>query len=193
MCVLSRVRARAHARVCLCVCVYVCARARVRMCVSVWVWVLVWACRCGRVPTSAARNAPGRLLPDPPGQVQCGVARTGRWWGHQHLTEVQPDLLLFAKGIASGVPFAGVSARPELYSRMSQGMMVSARLYANALGMFRFLSPHLCRGLGASERLQSQMTYDLGCRYLPQGHFISCPRALRLVPCMLAACSTRPG
>lgn len=58
-------------------------------------------------------------------QVQCGVARTGRWWGHQHLTDVQPDLLLFAKGIASGVPFAGVSARPELYSKMSPGMMVS--------------------------------------------------------------------
>ncbi|KAL4421398.1 hypothetical protein ABPG75_010689 [Micractinium tetrahymenae] len=56
-------------------------------------------------------------------EVQCGVARTGRWWGHQHLTEAQPDLLLFAKGIASGVPFAGISARPEVYSKMSHGMM----------------------------------------------------------------------
>ena len=57
-------------------------------------------------------------------QVQSGVARTGRWWGHQHLTDAQPDLLLFAKGIASGVPFAGVSARPHLYDKMSPGMMV---------------------------------------------------------------------
>lgn len=56
-------------------------------------------------------------------EVQCGVARTGRWWGHQDLTEAQPDMLMFAKGIASGFPFAGVSARPELYSKMSPGMM----------------------------------------------------------------------
>jgi 4-aminobutyrate aminotransferase-like enzyme len=39
---------------------------------------------------------------------------------------LQPDMLLFAKGIASGVPFAGVSARPELYDRMGPGMMVRA-------------------------------------------------------------------
>lgn len=34
-------------------------------------------------------------------------------------------MLMFAKGIASGFPFAGVSARPELYSKMSPGMMVN--------------------------------------------------------------------
>ncbi|EFN54607.1 hypothetical protein CHLNCDRAFT_8428, partial [Chlorella variabilis] len=54
-------------------------------------------------------------------EVQCGVGRTGKWWGHQHLTD--PDVLLFAKGIASGVPFAGVSAKPQLYDKMSAGMM----------------------------------------------------------------------
>jgi adenosylmethionine-8-amino-7-oxononanoate aminotransferase len=37
---------------------------------------------------------------------------------------LQPDMLLFAKGIASGVPFAGVSAKPHLYDKMSPGMMV---------------------------------------------------------------------
>ena len=57
-------------------------------------------------------------------QVQSGVGRTGTWWGHQQLTEAQPDLLLFAKGIASGFPFAGVSARPHLYDKMTAGMMV---------------------------------------------------------------------
>lgn len=59
--------------------------------------------------------------------MQSGVGRTGRWWGHQQLTDAAPDMLLFAKGIASGVPFAGVSARPELYSKMSPGMMVRGR------------------------------------------------------------------
>ena len=52
------------------------------------------------------------------------MGRTGTWWGHQQLTDAQPDLLLFAKGIASGFPFAGVSARPHLYDKMSPGMMV---------------------------------------------------------------------
>lgn len=43
--------------------------------------------------------------------------------------QAQPDMLMFAKGIASGFPFAGVSARPELYSKMSPGMMVSRILW----------------------------------------------------------------
>lgn len=42
-------------------------------------------------------------------QVQAGVARTGKWWGHQHVSgeHVEPDIMIFAKGIASGFPFAG--------------------------------------------------------------------------------------
>ena len=42
-------------------------------------------------------------------QVQAGVARTGKWWGHQHVSSeaVEPDIMIFAKGIASGFPFAG--------------------------------------------------------------------------------------
>ena len=42
-------------------------------------------------------------------QVQSGVARTGKWWGHQHVSgeAVEPDIMIFAKRIASGFPFAG--------------------------------------------------------------------------------------
>jgi 4-aminobutyrate aminotransferase-like enzyme len=29
------------------------------------------------------------------------------WWGHQQFEESEPDLMIFAKGIASGYPFAG--------------------------------------------------------------------------------------
>ena len=52
------------------------------------------------------------LLPHP-AQVQSGIARTGKWWGHQHVVdqEVQPDLMIFAKGIASGFPLAGLAGR----------------------------------------------------------------------------------
>ena len=40
-------------------------------------------------------------------QVQAGVGRTGKWWGHQHVMDAEPDIMCFAKGIASGFPFAG--------------------------------------------------------------------------------------
>lgn len=36
-------------------------------------------------------------------EVQCGVGRTGRWFGFQH-AEVMPDVMTLAKGLGSGVP-----------------------------------------------------------------------------------------
>ena len=58
-------------------------------------------------------------------EVQSGVGRTGHWWAHAPLGGgVQPDLMTFAKGIASGFPFAGVAARPHLFDKMTPGMLV---------------------------------------------------------------------
>nr|MBL8454636.1 aspartate aminotransferase family protein [Zoogloeaceae bacterium] len=36
-------------------------------------------------------------------EVQCGVGRTGKWFGFQH-ADVQPDIMTLAKGLGSGVP-----------------------------------------------------------------------------------------
>ncbi len=36
-------------------------------------------------------------------EVQCGMARTGKWFGYQH-AGVQPDVATLAKGLGSGVP-----------------------------------------------------------------------------------------
>ena len=36
-------------------------------------------------------------------EVQCGVGRTGRWFGFQH-AGVRPDVMTLAKGLGSGVP-----------------------------------------------------------------------------------------
>lgn len=36
-------------------------------------------------------------------EVQCGMARTGRWFGYQH-AGIQPDIATLAKGLGSGVP-----------------------------------------------------------------------------------------
>jgi len=46
-------------------------------------------------------------------EVQSGAGRTGRMWAIQHWG-VEPDVLVAAKGIASGLPISAVVARSEL-------------------------------------------------------------------------------
>jgi 4-aminobutyrate aminotransferase len=46
-------------------------------------------------------------------EVQSGAGRTGKMWAVEHWA-VEPDVLLTAKGIASGMPIAGMIARDEL-------------------------------------------------------------------------------
>ncbi|NLU84380.1 aminotransferase class III-fold pyridoxal phosphate-dependent enzyme [Rhodococcus sp. HNM0569] len=42
-------------------------------------------------------------------EVQAGVGRTGRFWGHQWSTAT-PDILITAKGLASGFPISAIAA-----------------------------------------------------------------------------------
>lgn len=42
-------------------------------------------------------------------EVQCGIARTGKWFGHQH-AGVKPDVMSLAKGLGSGVPIGACLA-----------------------------------------------------------------------------------
>lgn len=56
-------------------------------------------------------------------EVQAGAGRTGTWWSHQQLTEARPDIMIFAKGIASGFPFAGLAARHHLFDKLDPGTM----------------------------------------------------------------------
>lgn len=53
-------------------------------------------------------------------EVQTGVARTGSMWAAQTL-EVEPDVLLFAKGIASGFPLGGIIASRLLMEKWPTG------------------------------------------------------------------------
>ena len=46
-------------------------------------------------------------------EVQTGFARTGTLWGIEE-SGVEPDMITFAKGIANGLPAAGVTARAEI-------------------------------------------------------------------------------
>jgi 4-aminobutyrate aminotransferase len=53
-------------------------------------------------------------------EVQSGFGRTGRWFAHQHF-DVTPDIMVVAKGIASGLPLAGVIAPLALMERWPPG------------------------------------------------------------------------
>lgn len=46
-------------------------------------------------------------------EVQSGMGRTGKWWAIEHYG-VEPDILLTAKGIASGMPLGAMVTRKEL-------------------------------------------------------------------------------
>ncbi len=47
-------------------------------------------------------------------EVQTGFGRTGRFWAHQHDGDVVPDILVTAKGLASGFPLSAIAATPAL-------------------------------------------------------------------------------
>ena len=53
-------------------------------------------------------------------EVQSGAGRTGRMWALDH-TSVIPDILLTAKGIASGMPLGAMIARRDLMERWGPG------------------------------------------------------------------------
>ena len=53
-------------------------------------------------------------------EVQTGLGRTGRFWGHDHFG-VQPDILITAKGLASGFPLSAIAAPAELMAKAWPG------------------------------------------------------------------------
>ena len=55
-------------------------------------------------------------------EVQTGYGRTGRMWAHQH-EGVNPDVLVMAKGMASGLPLSAISSRAELTKHVPAGAM----------------------------------------------------------------------
>jgi len=53
-------------------------------------------------------------------EVQSGFGRTGEWFASNHFG-VSPDIMVMAKGIASGFPMAGFMAKKELLDKWSAG------------------------------------------------------------------------
>jgi 4-aminobutyrate aminotransferase len=53
-------------------------------------------------------------------EIQTGFGRTGRWFAGEHF-DVTPDVLVMAKGLASGLPLSGVVSRLELMRKWAAG------------------------------------------------------------------------
>jgi predicted acetylornithine/succinylornithine family transaminase len=53
-------------------------------------------------------------------EVQAGMGRTGRWFGHQNWA-VQPDAMTLAKGLAGGLACGALVARPALAEKFKPG------------------------------------------------------------------------
>jgi len=69
-------------------------------------------------------------------EVQAGCGRTGKFWGHQH-SSITPDVLITAKGIASGFPISAMAAPESLMAQVwpgSQGGTYGGNAVAAAAG-----------------------------------------------------------
>lgn len=53
-------------------------------------------------------------------EVQTGFGRTGRWFASEH-SGVTPDILIMAKGLASGMPLSGIAASREMMEKWPPG------------------------------------------------------------------------
>ncbi|KAK9760934.1 hypothetical protein K7432_014564 [Basidiobolus ranarum] len=55
-------------------------------------------------------------------EVQSGFGRTGKYFAIEH-TDVVPDIMVMAKGIASGFPISGIVSRKEIMDKQPPGSM----------------------------------------------------------------------
>jgi len=53
-------------------------------------------------------------------EVQSGFGRTGKWFAVNHW-DVLPDVIIMAKGLASGMPLSGLAAKPEHMAKWRTG------------------------------------------------------------------------
>ncbi|KAA1031931.1 aminotransferase class III-fold pyridoxal phosphate-dependent enzyme [Pseudonocardia sp. EV170527-09] len=54
-------------------------------------------------------------------EVQTGYGRTGKFWGHQHAEGLVPDIIVTAKGLASGFPLSAIAAPKALMEKAWPG------------------------------------------------------------------------
>ena len=83
-------------------------------------------------------------------EVQCGIARTGKWFAHQW-AGVQPDVLTLAKGLGSGVP-VGAMLAGERAAKVLQAGNHGSTFGGNPLAM--------CAGLTTLQVIEDDQLLD---------------------------------
>lgn len=103
-------------------------------------------------------------------EIQTGLGRTGTWFASERFGLV-PDLVLTAKGIAAGLPLAGVTGRAEIMDAPDPGGLGGTFggnpvSIASALAVFDELEhgDHFAEALRIGGRLQHHLT-DLASRH----------------------------
>lgn len=124
-------------------------------------------------------------------EVQTGFGRTGRFWAVEHWGVV-PDMIVMAKGIASGLPLSGIMAPRDLLARWAPGSHggtyggnVVACAAANAT-----LDVIEDEGLVANAAARGQQLLE-GLRSISAGH--AGVGDVRGLGCMVALEMVRPG
>lgn len=97
-------------------------------------------------------------------EVQTGVGRTGNWWAAETFG-VTPDVILFAKGIASGLPLGGIIAPSSIMGRWPTGTHGSTFggnpvSCAAALATLEIVEPLLPRVRERGQQILDRLSYD---------------------------------
>ncbi|MFF2370207.1 4-aminobutyrate--2-oxoglutarate transaminase [Agromyces sp. NPDC058110] len=97
-------------------------------------------------------------------EIQSGMARTGAYFASEHFGWV-PDLVLSAKGIAGGLPLAGVTGRAEIMDAAHAGGLGGTFggnpvACAAAVAVFESIEAHDL--LGEAKRIETTLTAGLG-------------------------------
>jgi len=103
-------------------------------------------------------------------EIQCGVGRTGRYYGYQLVDPpVMPDIMTAAKPIACGIPLgiiaanerAAKSIRPGMHGSTFGGNALAARVSLEFFDILDELLPHITK---VGEYFRAQLE-DLGKRF----------------------------
>lgn len=70
-------------------------------------------------------------------EIQTGFGRTGKTFAIEH-TGVTPDIMVYAKGFANGMPISGIVTRKEIMDVMAPGSLVSHRPFLFLYGLTDF-------------------------------------------------------
>ena len=103
-------------------------------------------------------------------EIQSGFGRTGRWFAHEHFG-VTPDIIIVAKGLASGLPLSGVIAPMELMERWKPGSH-GGTYGGNALACAAAIATiRVIREEGLLENAQARGEHLMsGLRHLQEGY-----------------------